>query len=200
MKRSFKDDFNLMAMLLIPIGVAVNLVGFQLANVLRLPVFLDTIGTILIGVIAGPWVALLAGLITNLINAIFNPIYLPYALTSMAIGVGVGFMSKYGLFKTIPKTVLAGFFVTLIAVAVSAPITVLVFGGATGNTSSLITATFLAAGQELWTAVFSSSFITEVADKVVSVLIVYGIVKKMSDRYLSKMNYGELYMKREKRK
>ncbi|KOF09829.1 histidine kinase [Planococcus glaciei] len=199
MKRSFKDDFSLMAMLLIPIGVAINIVGFQLTNVLRLPIFLDTIGTILVGVIAGPWVALLAGLITNLINAIFNPVYLPYALTSMAIGVGAGLLSKFGFFKNVPKTIIAGIVITLIAVVVSAPITVLVFGGATGNTSSLITATFLASGQQLWTAVFSSSFIVEIADKVVSVLIVFFIVKGMSDRYLSKLKYGHLYMKRRNR-
>ncbi|WPK12377.1 ECF transporter S component [Lysinibacillus louembei] len=200
MKRSFKDDFNMMAMLLIPIAVAVNLVGFQLANVLRLPIFLDTIGTILVGVVAGPWVALLAGLITNLINAIFNPVYLPFALTSIAIGVGTGYLSKGGFFKTVPKAIISGIIITFIAVIVSAPITVLVFGGATGNTSSLITATFLASGQQLWTAVFSSTFITEIADKVVSVLIVYFVVRKMSDRYLSKMNYGHLYMKRTNKK
>ncbi|GGA38642.1 MULTISPECIES: ECF transporter S component [Psychrobacillus] len=200
MKRSFKDDFNMMAMLLIPIAVAVNLVGFQLANVLRLPIFLDTIGTIIVGVIAGPWVALLTGLITNLINGIFNPVYFPYALTSIAIGVGAGYLSKYGFFKSVPKTIISGIIITFIAVIVSAPITVFVFGGVTGNTSSLITAAFLASGQELWSAVFSSSFITEVADKVVSVLIVYFIVKAMSDRYLSKMNYGDLYMKRNNRK
>jgi len=199
MKRSFKDDFNMMSMLLIPIGVAVNIVGFQIANVLRLPIFLDTIGTILIGVVAGPWVALLAGLITNLINGIFNPTYFPYAFTSMAIGLGVGYLSKAGMFKNIPKTIISGIVITFIAVIVSAPITVLVFGGATGSTGSLLTATFLASGQKIWSAVFASSFIFEIADKVVSVLIVYFIVRKMSDRYLSKMNYGTLYMKREDR-
>jgi len=199
MKRSFKDDFNMMSMLLIPIGVAVNIVGFQIANVLRLPIFLDTIGTILIGVVAGPWVALLAGLITNLINGIFNPTYFPYAFTSMAIGLGVGYLSKGGMFKNIPKTIISGIVITFIAVIVSAPITVLVFGGATGSTGSLLTATFLASGQKIWSAVFASSFIFEIADKVVSVLIVYFIVRKMSDRYLSKMNYGTLYMKREDR-
>src|SRR5690606_32771730 len=118
-------DFNMMSMLLIPIGVAVNIVGFQIANVLRLPIFLDTIGTILIGVVAGPWVALLAGLITNLINGIFNPVYFPYAFTSMAIGVGVGFLSKGGMFRNISKTIISGIVITLIAVIVSAPITVL---------------------------------------------------------------------------
>jgi energy-coupling factor transport system substrate-specific component len=199
-KRSFKDDFSLLAMLLIPIGVAINFVGFQLAQVLRLPIFLDTIGTILVGVIAGPWVALLTGLITNSITAIFNPVYFPYVVVSIAIGVGAGLLSKYGMMRTLPKAILSGLIITAIAVVTSAPITVLFFGGATGNTSAAITATFLAMGQTIWTAVFSSTIITEIADKVISVLIVFFIVKSISDRYLSKMKYGSLYMKKYNRK
>lgn len=196
MKRSFKDDFNMMAMLLIPIGVAINIVGFTLTNTLRIPIFLDTIGTILVGVIAGPWVGLLTGVVTNLINGVFNPGFIPYAITSAAIGLAAGFLSKGGFFKSVPKVLVSGLIITLIGVVVSAPITVLVFGGASGSSSSIITAAFLASGQEIWTAVFSSSFISEIIDKIVSVLIVFFIVKKMSDRYLSKMNYGHLYMKR----
>lgn len=196
MKRSFKDDFNMMAMLLIPIGVAINIVGFTLTNTLRIPIFLDTIGTILVGVIAGPWVGLLTGVVTNLINGIFNPGFIPYAITSAAIGLGAGWLSKGGFFKSIPKVLVSGLIITLIGVVVSAPITVLVFGGASGSSSSIITAAFLASGQEIWTAVFSSSFISEIIDKIISVLIVFFIVQKMSDRYLSKMNYGYLYMKR----
>lgn len=196
MKRSFKDDFNMLAMLLIPIGVAINIVGFTLTNTLRIPIFLDTIGTILVGVIAGPWVGLLTGGVTNLINGIFNPGFFPYAITSAAIGLAAGWLSKGGFFKSIPKVLVSGLIITLIGVVVSAPITVLVFGGASGSSSSIITAAFLASGQEIWTAVFSSSFISEIIDKIVSVLIVFFIVKQMSDRYLSKMNYGHLYMKR----
>src|SRR3954451_21540539 len=107
MKRSFKDDFNMMAMLLIPIGVAINIVGFTLTNTLRIPIFLDTIGTILVGVIAGPWVGLLTGVVTNLINGIFNPGFLPYAITSAAIGLGAGWLSKGGFFKSIPKVLVS---------------------------------------------------------------------------------------------
>ncbi|ALS79581.1 histidine kinase [Planococcus kocurii] len=199
MKRNYKKDFTLLALLLIPIGVAINFVGFQVAQVLRLPIFLDTIGTILVGVIAGPLVAIVAAFITNSITAIFNPIYFPYVITSMAIGLGAGLLSKYGMFRTIYKAIISGLIITAIAVIASAPITVLFFGGATGNTSSAITATFLAMGQNIWSAVFTSTIITEIADKVISVLFVYFIVKSMSDRYLSKMKYGHLYMKKSNR-
>lgn len=195
MKKGIRADFNLIALLLIPVGVAINLVGFQITNLLRLPIFLDAIGTILIGVIAGPWVALSAGLVTNLINAIFNPTFLPYALTSMAIGLVVGYLAKYRMFTNVWKVVISGLIVTLVAMVVSAPITVYVYGGAGGSGASLLTATFLAAGQQLWTAVLSSSLISEIADKVISVFICYFIVKGMSERYLSKLKYGHLYMK-----
>ena len=50
------SDFTTRAWVLIPIGVGINFVGGTLVNVLQLPVFLDTIGTILVALLAGPWV------------------------------------------------------------------------------------------------------------------------------------------------
>lgn len=89
-----KNDFSLIAILLIPVSIAINIVGFQIAQMLRLPIFLDTIGTILIGLLAGPWVAAITGLLTNLINGIFNPVYLAYIPTAMVIGIAAGYLSK----------------------------------------------------------------------------------------------------------
>lgn len=45
-KYSIKDDFSMLALLIMPVGVAVNFVGGQLASLLKLPVYMDTIGTI----------------------------------------------------------------------------------------------------------------------------------------------------------
>ena len=193
-----KNDFSLIAILLIPVSIAINIVGFQIAQMLRLPIFLDTIGTILIGLLAGPWVAAITGLLTNLINGIFNPVYLAYIPTAMVIGVAAGYLSKFKMTQGIIKMVVSGIIITLVVTIVSAPITVLVFGGATGNTSSAITAVFLASGQQIWTAVFSSTIITEFIDKILSVVISALIVKGMSSRYLSKFKYGNLYLKKQK--
>lgn len=95
--------------------------------------------------------------------------------------------------------IISGIIITLVVTIVSAPITVLVFGGATGNTSSAITALFLASGQQIWGAVFSSTIITEFIDKILSVVISALIVKGMSSRYLSKFKYGNLYLKNRSR-
>jgi energy-coupling factor transport system substrate-specific component len=195
MGKGIKSDFSLMAILLIPVCVALNIIGFQIAGLLRLPIYLDVIGTILIGMLAGPWVAIVAGLVTNLINGVFNPVYFPYAIVSMAIGAAAGILSKYGYFQKVWKVIVSGIVITLLATIISAPITVLLFGGVTGNPSAIITAAFLASGQEIWSAVFSAQILTEIADKVLSAFICYFIVKSISDRYLSKLKYGSLYMK-----
>lgn len=195
-RRSFKEEFSLMAILLIPVSIAINMVGFQIAQLLRLPIYLDTIGTIMIGMLAGPWVAAVAGLLTNMLNAIFNPVYLPYAFVSIAIGIAAGLLSKHKMMLKPWKVAISGVVLTLVSTIIAAPITVILFGGVTGSTGSAITAVFLTSGQKIWSAVFSSQFLTDFGDKVLSVVICYLIVKSMSSRYLSKLKYGQLYMRK----
>jgi len=53
---------------LIPIAIAINIVlGQTVAAALKLPIYLDSIGTILVGAIAGPVPGMLTGLLANLI-------------------------------------------------------------------------------------------------------------------------------------
>ena len=55
---------------LIPIGIAINVVGGQLAILLKLPLFLDSIGTFVVGALCGGIPGALVGLGCGLINAI----------------------------------------------------------------------------------------------------------------------------------
>ena len=199
MKRGFKHDFSLIAIMLIPIGVGLNVVIAQLVQILRLPIWLDAIGTILTGMIAGPWVGLVTGGATNLVKSIFQPTELPFALASMAIGFTVGMLSKKGMFTNIGKTVVAALIVTVVAVIVSTPIIVVVYGGISGSSASAMTAVLLASGQRLVQAVITSMGLLELIDKTTSVIIAYFIVKQMSDRYLSKHNYGQSFLKSNKK-
>ena len=97
-KFSIKNDFTMLALLLIPIAVAVNYVGGQVAAGLRLPFYLDTIGTILVAMLCGPWVGAVAGLVTNLILGITNPIFFPFAIVNIAVGLVTGFCARKGGF------------------------------------------------------------------------------------------------------
>ena len=91
---SNQKKFTTMAILLVPIGIAINVVGGQIAVVLKLPVFIDVIGTILVGSLAGPLLGGVTGLATNLILGITNPSWIPYAIVNVAIGVAAGYAGK----------------------------------------------------------------------------------------------------------
>jgi energy-coupling factor transport system substrate-specific component len=58
---SIKKDFNTMTWVLIPVAIAINVVIGQIVVFLRLPVYLDSIGTVLVAVLAGPWAGALTG-------------------------------------------------------------------------------------------------------------------------------------------
>ncbi|TMD12486.1 MAG: hypothetical protein E6J00_11455 [Chloroflexi bacterium] len=66
---AFKFRLNTLGIVLIPVCIAIDWAGHAIASGLRLPLFLDSIGTILGGILAGPWVGGLAGFITNLISS-----------------------------------------------------------------------------------------------------------------------------------
>ena len=73
-----KAQFSTKSIVLIPIAVGINLIGGTLCSALKLPLFLDMIGTIVIACLSGPWVSALCGLLTNVFLALVaNPVYLP---------------------------------------------------------------------------------------------------------------------------
>ena len=113
----------------------------------------------------------------------------------MAVGLVVGLLSMRGMYTKLWKVILSSFAVVLTVLIVASPIQVLMFGGATGNSSDAVVATFLASGQQIWTAVFSTKILVESVDKIISNVIAFVIVMKMSPRYLSKLNYGALLSK-----
>jgi energy-coupling factor transport system substrate-specific component len=191
---SIKKEFSLIAVLLIPVCVAINIVGFQLCQLLRLPVFLDSIGTITAGAIAGPWVGMATGAVTNAVNGVFNPVYFAYTPTSVLIGLVAGLLGGCGMFAKWWKTAISGVIIMAVATVCSGFITAIVFSGATGSTGSVITATLMAAGNNIFTAVFSVQAFQEIADKLISVLVFALQVRAMPVRYLSKLKYGHLYV------
>ncbi len=194
-KRRIKDDFSLMAVLLIPVCIAINTAGYQTAALLKLPLYLDCIGTVLSGMLAGPWVGAITGLASNCVFGIFNPTDLPFAIVNMCFGIAAGILSGKGMFTKWWKIVISGVVLTFVAVLIATPISVLFFGGATGSGNSIITAILVATGKGLWTSCFTASALTEFGDKELTVFICYFIARNMSARYLSKLRNGHMFIR-----
>lgn len=182
-----KAQFSTKTLVLIPIAVGINLIGGTLCSALKLPLFLDMIGTIVIACLSGPWVAALCGLLTNIFLALVaNPVYLPYSVVSILCGLVTGYMVKAGLFKKMWGVILTWLACTLVNVASASTITILVYGGATGVTgTSVLTATLLAATKDIITSVLSSSMIENLVDKGIAFAIAWIIVKKIPRRFMS---------------
>ena len=59
-------------LVLCAICIALNIGGAQIALALKLPVYLDSMGTILAGVLGGYVPAIIVGYMTNLLNSFAN--------------------------------------------------------------------------------------------------------------------------------
>lgn len=189
---NIKNQFSTKSLVLIPIAVGINLIGGTLCSTLKLPLFLDMIGTMVVACLSGPWVAALTGFLTNVFLALVaNPVNLPYAVVSVLCGLVVGYMVKAGLFKKWWGVLIVWVVVTLVDAVSASLITVFVFSGATGiNGTSVLTATLVVAMKNIFASVFSSSIIENLLDKGIAVAVAYFIVKKVPKRFLSQYAAG----------
>lgn len=195
MKQGLKYDFSLLSLLLIPVGVSLNVVGYQLSSILKLPVFIDMIGTMMISMIAGPWVGALTGLLGNVVSGMLNPVAIAYGLTSLVVGFISGYFSKWRFYTNIFGIIFSCFILAIVSAAMAAIVTVMLFGGVTGAGTDLITATFLATGKELWNSVMSTNLISGTVNTIINFSVAWIIIKKIPNRFLIKLNYGGPYIK-----
>ena len=54
MLEKIKNNFNTQTWVLIPIAIGINIAVGQIVLVLKLPVFLDSIGTVMVAALCGP--------------------------------------------------------------------------------------------------------------------------------------------------
>ena len=196
MKRGIKYDFSLLALLLIPIGVSIGVVGYQMSTILKLPIFVDQIGTMMVAMIAGPWVGMVTGLLSNVVNGMLNPVSFAFAIVSVLLGLVAGYLSRWRWFTNIFGIVFGCAIINVVTAVSSAVVSTFVFGGVTGAGTDIMTAALLATGQALWTSVFSTNLVTGTIITIVNFVFSWIIVNRIPDRFLVKLNYGMPYIKK----
>lgn len=98
-------DFSTATIALIPVAIAINVTIGALVTALRLPIYLDSIGTVLVGALAGPWAGAITGILANLIWSILpvpggaGPTIAFFAPVAGVIGLMAGFWSARGVFR-----------------------------------------------------------------------------------------------------
>lgn len=101
MTTSRRGGLNSTALSLIPLAIAINIAGGQLVKVLKLPIYLDSIGTVLTGALLGPWIGLITGLLSNTIWTLIglDQFALTFAPVAGVIGLIAGFAGRAGFFQ-----------------------------------------------------------------------------------------------------
>lgn len=102
-------QFSTRVIALIPVAIAINIVlGYLVQTVLKLPIYLDSIGTILVGVLAGPLAGMVTGAASNLIwqyaPVIGGGTIGPFAITAAVIGLLAGVWGQLGVYRSRPAT------------------------------------------------------------------------------------------------
>ncbi|SIQ16872.1 energy-coupling factor transport system substrate-specific component [Aeromonas sp. RU39B] len=179
-------------LVLIVIAIAINMIGGQLASMLKLPIFLDSIGTILSAALAGPWIGLITGLLTNLIwGVLTDPVAAAFAPVAMVIGLVAGVLAKSGWFKHGVKVVLAGVLITLAVTIIAVPIRTYLFGGVTGSGADFLVAYVHSMGNDLIESVALTVLGANLIDKVLTCVVVWLLLGKLPQRTLLKFpNYA----------
>jgi len=185
--KRLQKDFSTMTWVLIPVAIAINVVMGEIVVQLKLPVYLDSIGTVLVGALCGPWAGALTGLLSNIIWGLaIDPNAFPWFPVAFFIGLVSGFCAQGGLFKSWWKVIVTGFLVAITAALVSTPISVYLYGGITASGSSFITAYLLQTGQGMLSAVLSTGFLVEPVDKITTSMLAFAIVQGLSTRFLAR--------------
>ena len=164
---------------------------FALGNIVylvKLPIYLDSIGTILCALLIFPdrfaaiCCAFVAGFIGSILSGlVINP-FLPWFMFSVLAIVLVSALltaragetfraqplQPFGFFG---KVIVCGVVTGIVTAIVSAPVVVYLFGGVTGSGSAFVVAFFLKTGQQLLNSALFAGLTTEPIDKTLQVLV-----------------------------
>lgn len=106
---SIAAQFDTRTIVLMPIAVAINIIlGATVANALKIPIYLDSIGTILVGALAGPVAGAFTGFLTNILwTYVIPPPFqngpaAAFAVVAVVIGVIAGLAGRAGWLRPRP--------------------------------------------------------------------------------------------------
>jgi energy-coupling factor transport system substrate-specific component len=192
-RRLWSFSFTTATLVLIPAAIGINYIGKLFAGVLKLPLWLDSIGTALASMLSGPVVGAISGAINNIIYGLtMDPISFVYALTSIAIGITVGIIAYNGRINTLWKSIIAGVVVAIVAAIVSTPLNVIFWGGQTGNVwGDALYAYLIAHAVPVWIASFLDEIVVDFPDKIATMIIAFLIFKGLPKKLILLYQSGE---------
>jgi energy-coupling factor transport system substrate-specific component len=176
-------------LVLISAAVVINIVAGQVVRMLNIPLYLDSVGTVLVAVLAGPLAGGLTGLVTNLIwGLILTPVAAAFAPVAIVTGLCAGWLARVGWFKTWWQALISGVLISIPSTIVAVPIIVFMFGGVTGGGPDYAVAYLAAVGSSIIKSVAFSNLGVNTVDKSLTALVAFVVISRLPIRLTT--SYG----------
>lgn len=170
---------------LIALAIVINIVGSYIALVLHLPIYLDSMGTIMTAILLGPFYGLFPGVLSALVTGMTSDIY---AFYYMPVGIVLGVMTGFVFQKNKSnKLFVKSFCVSVPASLISACITANVFGGITSSGSTMLVQLLAKTPLGLTLSCLIVQFFTDYFDRLLSLWLVFSVIKKLPDWLTNKL-------------
>lgn len=186
--------------------MGLNILLGKLVSALGLPLYLDTVGTVIVAALGGYFPGALVGFITNIIKSVSDPSSLYYGVLNVMIAVTATFMARRGVFRKWFGGVIAILVFTFIGGGIGSLIP-WYMERLTFDSESLSGIIYQTGLFNQFFAHFFSSLIADLPDKAVTVIlavIVLNLLPKHFNRYCSFIMWmqaplGEDFEKKEKK-
>lgn len=195
----FPKKLTVLQMCFLALAAVLNIAGANIALLLRIPLYLDTLGTFLSAMLFGPFYGMIPGLLSGLLTGFTTDIYsLFYLPVQLVTALAAGFLFYEKAFKTGKyRILLYAAAVTVPGTIVSASITAFLFGGITSSGSSILVQLLHHTGLNLTASVFCVQLLTDYLDRAVMLclsVLVLGMLPTSMLAVLKKgqRNYGSL--------
>ncbi|MBQ7371549.1 MAG: HD domain-containing protein [Blautia sp.] len=171
--------------------ILINLVGVRIALGLKLPIYLDSIGTILAAALGGYVPGIIVGFATNLINGISDTSTLYYGVLNVLIAIVAAWIFDNERLKIWKKAVCSVVFFSLIGGGLGSILTWFLYGFDFGSEISAPVA--IKIYESTFLNKYCSEFLADVGldllDKVVCVAIVFLILRILPETLREHMRF-----------
>lgn len=185
----------LTTVVLIPSAIALNIVIGQIAALAGIPLYLDSVGTVLVAALAGPAAGIAAGVLSNVVWGLtLAPVAAAFAIVAALVGALAGLLARAGMFRHILLVPLGGALTGVCAALVAAPIAAFVFGGVTGGGATAVVAAFRSVGTSLLEATTLQGLLFDPLDKAISFTVVALIITALPLRLKQQFPFAARYI------
>lgn len=173
------SGFSVTMLCVMALAIAINVIGGQIALFLHLPVYLDSMGTILAAMLYGPVYGMLPPLAYGLVMGFTLDIYSLYFMpVGMILGFVTGLVARRFRVKGL-SLIPCAMLITIPGTIVSSVICAVLFGGITSSGSTVLVQLLNKAGLGLTASVFVVQILTDYVDRLISLALVSVIVGRI---------------------